>query len=298
MRGRAPEANPPQPIGADSGSIRGQTLAAARGAVIRGGVPANTFHSLRRLALVAALALCAWLPQLRAADLPRVLVCTRNGPTLDGKPGYVHQNIPACVAAIRAVADAAGLAVDVTDDPAVFTSDNLRRYRAVVLANTNNELFATPAQREAFQGYLRAGGGVAAIHSACGSMRDWPWFWSMLGGTFVRHPPFQEFTVQVRDRSHPSTAHYGASFLWNDEFYYLREMPTDLHVLLEGDLTTLKDPEKPAGEKGRPLAWCHEFEGGRVWYTALGHAAEAYADPAFRQHLLGGIRWAMGLAGK
>ena len=80
-------------------------------------------------------------------------------------------------------------------------------------------------------------------------------------------------------------------------------MAPGLHVLLAGDLTTLDDPDKPKypGEafgNEFPLAWRHEFEGGRAWYTALGHQSDHYSDPRFTQHLLGGILWAMGERGQ
>lgn len=231
---------------------------------------------------------------VRAADsTPRILLYTRNGLTLEGKKGYVHENIPSSVAAIKKLGAENGFAVDVSDDPQTFTDANLKQYRALVFSNTNNEIFDTPEQRTAFQRYLRGGGGFAAIHCVCGSMRNWPWFWAMVGGSFVRHPKLQEFTLFTVDRTHPSTAHLPATWRYTDEFYYLRDMPNDLKVLLDGDLTTLVDPKKPANEKTRPLAWYHHFEGGRCWYTTLGHRKESYSDPIFVKHILGGILWAM-----
>ena len=229
-----------------------------------------------------------------AADpLPRILLYTRNGPTLEGKKGYVHDNIPNSIVAIKQLGREHGFAVEVSDNPKVFSDANLQAYRALVFSNTNNEILDTEEQRGALQRYLRRGGGVAAIHSACGSMRNWPWFWAMLGGSFVRHPKLQEFTLLTVDRKHPSTAHLPATWRWTDEFYFLRDPPKDLQVLLEGDLTTLDDPKKPANEQTRPLAWYHHFEGGRCWYTTLGHRKESYADPIFVKHILGGILWAM-----
>jgi type 1 glutamine amidotransferase len=239
------------------------------------------------------LAVLATSASALAADLPRILLYTRNGLTLEGKKGYVHDNIPNSIAAIRELGATHGFAVDVSEDPQSFTLANLRKYRAIVLSNTNNQMIETEEQKAALQAYLRGGGGLAGIHSACGSMRSWPWFWAMIGGSFVRHPKLQEFTVHVVDRQHPSTRHLGATWKVIDEFYYLRDMPQDLSVLLQGDLTTLDDPKKPAGTR-HPLAWYHTFEGGRCWYTSLGHRKEVYNDPAFRQHLLGGILWAMG----
>lgn len=231
----------------------------------------------------------------RAAE-NRILVYTRNGLTVEGKKGFVHDNIASSVATIRQLGKDHGFAVDVSEEPTVFTEANLKQYRALVFSNTNNEILDTDEQKAAFQRYLRAGGGFAGIHSACGSMRNWPWFWSMIGGTFARHPKLQPFTIKVLDRRHPSTSFLGDTWEWVDEFYYVKEMPAGLHVLLAGDLSTLDDPKKPQDKPTFPLAWYHEFEGGRCWFTALGHKKEAYADPVFQKHLLGGILWAMGQA--
>jgi type 1 glutamine amidotransferase len=229
-----------------------------------------------------------------------VLVYTKNQVKNEaGKALYVHDNIPASVAAIKKLGEENNFAVDVSDDPAVFTDQNLKRYKALVFDNTNNEIFGNEEQKAALQRYIRAGGGFVGIHSACGSMRQWPWFWEMLGGKFLRHPKLQTFTIKVKDLKDPSTAHLGASFQWTDEFYFVDNMPDGLHVLLAGDLTTLNDPAKdkyPGKKFGDefPLAWRHQFDGGREWYTALGHQPEHYADPQFTKHLLGGILWAMG----
>jgi len=239
------------------------------------------------------LALCMTLGLSAFAGQPKVLVYTRNGLTTAGKKGFVHDNIPACVAMLQQLGKDNGFATDVSDDPAVFTDANLKQYKVIVFANTNNKAFETDDQKAAFQRFIRSGGGFVGIHSACGSERDWPWFWAMLGGTFVRHPKLQPFTIHVVDRQHPSTRHLGPTWQWEDEFYFLKEMPKDLHILLEGDLTQLNDPKKDPNEKTRPLAWCHEFEGGRCWYTTLGHKKEHYADPNLQKHILGGILWAM-----
>jgi len=250
------------------------------------------------------LTVCLGLTMLAALTVGaaenRVLVYTRNGPTDAGKKGFVHDNIAAASAAISELGQANGFGVDVSADPTVFTDANLKNYRALVFNNSNNKAFDTEEQKAAFQRYIRAGGGFVGIHSACGSERKWPWFWQLIGGTFKMHPKFQSFTIKVMDRQHPSTVGYPTeTFTWADEFYFLTEMPADLHILLAGDLAKLdfKDKAKCRTEKygdWHPLAWCHEFEGGRAWYTALGHDKKSFADPLFRKHILGGIQWAMG----
>ena len=226
----------------------------------------------------------------------RVLVYTKNQV---GTGLYVHDNIAASVAAIKKLGAENNFEVDVSDDPKAFTDDNLKRYRALIFDNCNNEIFDTEEQKAALQHYIRAGGGFVGIHSTSGAMRHWPWFWEMLGGKFLRHPKLQAFTIKVKDPNDPSTAHLPPTFQWSDEFYFLDNMAEGLHVLLAGDLTTLDDPAKdkyPGNKFGDefPLAWRHQFDGGREWYTALGHKAEYYSDPKLTQHILGGILWAMG----
>ena len=227
----------------------------------------------------------------------KILVYTRNY-TPDGK-GFVHDNIALSVAAIRKMGAENHFAVDVSDSPEVFTAANLKQYRAVVFSNSNNEAFASEAQREAFKNYILKGGGFAGIHSASGSERKWEWYWSMLGGTFNRHPKFQPFTVKVVDSRHPATAKLGASFEWADECYYHHKLNPDMHVLLSTDPAKIDDPKKatdaPETVAGAiPLAWCHKVGKGRSFYTALGHKKEDYTNPLLYDQILGGIRWAMG----
>ena len=106
----------------------------------------------------------------------RVLVYTRSF-TSDGK-GYVHDNIATSVAAIRRMGADKGFEVDVSDDPASFTDANLTQYAALIFSNSNNEAFSSDAQRDAFKAYIQRGGGFVAIHSASGSERSWPYFWT------------------------------------------------------------------------------------------------------------------------
>jgi uncharacterized protein len=223
----------------------------------------------------------------------KVLVYTRNG------KGYVHDNIPSSVAAIQKMGAENGFGVDVTDDPVFFTDATLKQYRALVFANTNNEAFHNDAERDAFKRYIEAGGGFVGIHSASGSERDWPYFWSALGGKFVRHPKMQTFEVRVKDPNSPVTRRLPATFAWTDECYYVDHVNPDIHPLLVTDPAKIVDPQKamyPGDRFGDslPLAWYHEFDGGREFYTALGHNKADYSNPILYDHILGGILWAMG----
>lgn len=220
----------------------------------------------------------------------KFLIYTHNG------KGYVHENISASAEALKKLCRENGYETEVSDSPSVFTRENLRKYVCVIFSNTNNEAFDTQAQRDAFVDFIHNGGGFVGIHSASGSERQWPWFAAMLGGRFVRHPELQSFTIKVIDKTHPSTEFLGDTWVWEDECYFTNNLNPDIHVLLAADLSTIEDDKKseyPGSTFGNyfPLAWCHEFEGGRQFYTSLGHKAEYYKNETFLKHLLGGIKW-------
>ena len=223
-----------------------------------------------------------------------VLIYTRNG------EGYVHDNISASVDALKKICAQLGVSCQESDDPSIFGDQFSRQFDAVIFSNTNNEAFENEQQKLVFKSFIQNGGGFIGIHSACGSERQWPWFWAMAGGKFVRHPPYQPFVIKVIDKNHPSTDFLKDQFEWTDECYYMNYLNPDIHVLLVADLTTIEDPEieiYPGNTFGDlfPLAWYHEFDGGREFFTALGHDEKHYEDEDFIRHLSGGIRWVLQL---
>ena len=226
------------------------------------------------------------------ADQKRILIYTKNG------EGYVHENIAASVAALEKICVAEGILTDVADQPEVFTPENLDRYDGIVFSNSNNEGFDTEQQKMAFQDFIRNGGGFVAVHSANATEREWPWYWALVGGKFIRHAPHQSFDVLVTDPDHLSTSHLPARWTIEDECYYSYQLNPDIHVLLSADMTTVEDKGKaeyPGETFGKqfPLCWSHRFEGGRQWYTALGHDPGFYEDSLFVQHLRGGLLWVL-----
>lgn len=220
----------------------------------------------------------------------KVLIYTKNG------EGFIHKNIQVSIDMLRAICEENELEYDVSEDPSLFTEENLFQYDAIIFSNTNNDAFDNDNQRLAFKRYIQAGGGFVGIHSACGSERHWPWFWKMLGGTFVRHCPYQAFDVKITDPDHLSTNFFAGDWKWEDEGYYLHHLNPDIHVLLSHDMTTIEDKGKtdyPGTIFGEvyPGAWCHEFDGGKEWYTSYGHDSKHYSDENFRKHIEGGILW-------
>ncbi len=215
-----------------------------------------------------------------------VLVYTKNG------KGYVHDNIPAAVACIQQLGKQNGFAVDVTDNPADFNDDNLKKYSSLIFTSTNNDVFDTDAQKVALMRYVQAGGGFVAIHSVTGTERNWPWFKRLVGGTFVRHANHQKFKEIVIDKSHPSTNFLPRIWERDDECYYIKEINPDIKVLAVHDLNSVDDKDKPEiYGQSFPSVWHHEFDGGRQWYTSLGHDIKTYSEPDFQKHILGGLQW-------
>lgn len=224
----------------------------------------------------------------------KILIYTRNG------EGYVHENIETSVKTIQELCLEEGIETVVSDDPSIFTPETLNEFDALFFSNSNNEGFETDSQRKAFQEFCRSGKGFGALHSANATERQWPWYWALVGGKFVRHAPFQEFDVVVIDANHPSTAPLPDRWTIEDECYYSFHLNPDIKVLLAADMDTVEDEGKdqyPGETFGNrfPLSWSHRFEGGRQWYSALGHSPDFYQDELFRAHLKGGILWILGI---
>ena len=203
--------------------------------------------------------------------------------------GFRHDSIEPGVAAVRSLGARHGFAVDATEDASAFTDRRLRRYAVVVWLNTTGDVLDGP-QQAAFERYIRRGGGFAGVHAAADTEYGWGWYGRLLGARFRRHPAVQPATIRVVDGRHPSTRRLPRRWTRTDEWYDFRAQPRrGVRVLALLDESTYA-----GGTMGgrHPIAWCRRFQGGRSWYTALGHTAESYSAPRFRAHLLGGIRWA------
>ena len=223
-----------------------------------------------------------------APQQPRVLVFTKTA-------GFRHASIPVAVQAVHELGARNGFGVDATEDAGDFSDATLRRYVAVVFLLTTGDVLDA-AQQEALRRYIRAGGGFVGVHSASDTEHDWPWYGGLVGAYFRSHPAIQRATVSVADRDHPSTSHLPARWVREDEWYNFAAPPPDaVRVLCLLDETSYEPGEGAMGAR-HPIAWWRPYDGGRSWYTAGGHTDASYAEPLFRRHLLGGIRYATGLA--
>ena len=223
-------------------------------------------------------------PPMAGDGQPRLLAFSR---TL----GYRHEAIPDAAAALQAMGKAEGYLVDTTGDPAVFTSANLARYQAVFFNHVTGEVLDS-SQREAFRGYIRSGGGFAALHAASAALETWPWYGGLVGAYFKDHSGVVSGSLRIEDRGHPSTAGLPADWTRVEEWYNFKTNPRPAVKVL----MTVDEATYAGGNMGtdHPIAWFHAYEGGRAWYSALGHTPESYRDSLFLGHLRGGIAYAMG----
>jgi type 1 glutamine amidotransferase/predicted dehydrogenase len=211
----------------------------------------------------------------------KILIFSKNA-----KYGYRHASIEHGVEKLKDMAMAKGYKVEATEDAEVFRDEYLQKVRAIVFLSANQDIF-NAEQEAALQRYVRAGGGVAGIHSATGVERGWHWFNKMLGATFVVHPPLQNGKINVVDKKHASTKHLPSVWNRSDEWYYFGPMKNPVKVLMRLDSTSFTSKYHT---QGYPSAWYQDFENGKVFYTAGGHSEKDYDDPVFMQHVWGGVQ--------
>ena len=190
-------------------------------------------------------------------------------------------------------------AMDWSWSTAPFDGD-LSPYAAIVLLNTSGEELQG-AQRAALEAYVRAGGGVVAVHRALvfNPRGDWPWYEKLVGRAFRTHPMVQTATVRIEDPAFPATFGLPARWIWTDEWYeFDAPLVPGLRTVLSVDERSYDPtriwPGQTAHGMGavHPVAWYHAYDGGRVFVTALGHTPELYEDRQYLDHLYGGLWWA------
>jgi uncharacterized protein len=203
--------------------------------------------------------------------------------------GFHHACIPVGIEAIKKLGEENGFSVDTTTDSLDFNLNHLKKYAEIIFLCPTGKVLG-PEQEQALKQYIEQGGGFVGIHSATDCEYDWPWYGQLVGGYFKSHPKQQEAKLLVVDKDHPSTSGLPDVWVRKDEWYNFKYLNPDVTVLIKID-----ESSYTGGENGNnhPMAWYHKFDGGRAFYTELGHTDESYSDPLFLKHLLGGIKWAM-----
>ena len=220
----------------------------------------------------------------------RILIFSKTA-VYSGKTSmYRHESIETGVAAVKKICTENGYSVEATEDASYFNEENLQKYSAVIFLNTTGNVLDHYQQAD-FERYIQAGGGFVGIHSAADTEHDWKWFHELVGGTFQNHPAICKADLKVKDKSHPSTSMLPDTWERTDEWYNYKSFYSGIKPLLHLDESSYE-----GGTHGNdhPIAWFHEYDGGRAFYTGGGHTKASFSEPLFLQHLLGGIRYAIG----
>jgi cytochrome c len=209
---------------------------------------------------------------------------------------FRHDSIPAGVAMFQQMAADNGWQMTHSEDSAVFNDATLSTFNVIIMFQTSGMVWDNDAQRAAAQRYVRNGGGIVAIHNATDMNieNQFPWWDQMLGMTMTQHSAIVAGTAKVADQAHPSGQ--GLPQRWNrtEEWYnFDRNARGNVHVLVTADETTYNPGSSGMGSD-HPISWCRNFEGGRLWATAMGHQASSYSEPLLRTHILGGVQTAAG----
>jgi len=240
---------------------------------------------LKISAFVCLTVLCAFLISATRPAKTKVMIFSKTN-------GFRHASIPVGIAAIRKLGEENNFDVDATEDSSLFRSDNLKKYAVLIFLSPTGKVFG-PDEEKALQQYMHSGGGYVGIHAATDCEYNWPWYGDLVGAYFLKHPKQQTAKFLVVDKNNPATSFLPDVWERFDELYNFKYVNPKIHVLIKIDEKSY-DPGDGAMGDFHPMSWCHEYEGGRAFYTELGHTDESYSDPNYLKHILGGIQWAMG----
>lgn len=212
--------------------------------------------------------------------------------------GWHHESVHYGVVALKELAIRNYFDVTLLENPKGFTDKYVEQFQVIIFLNTTANIFDS-AQEKVMERFIKSGKGYVGIHSASDTEYDWDWYTKLVGRMFYIHPVIQTAKLNIIDASFPGLQGFANNKLWTDEWYeFGPEKTTGLNYVLAVDESTY-DPKVQWGEKKatgmgklHPISWYHNYDGGRSFYTALGHLPAVYSDQAFLNHLYAGILWA------
>lgn len=250
----------------------------------------NFQKNLRSLLLLGLIACIGFWSCNSRSGKPKVLVFSKTA-------GYYHASIPQGIAAIQKLGDENDFEVDTTTQSEMFTEENLAQYSAVIFLSTTGDVLNNYQEAD-FERYIQAGGGFVGIHAAADTEYDWGWYARLVGGNFADHPGIndpnpnvQAGEITVVDAGNEATSFLPSPWARTDEWYSYKNMNPEVHVLLNLDEASYKGGMDMGDH---PIAWYHDYDGGRAFYTGGGHTDESYTEELYLKHVLAGIQYAIG----
>ena len=203
--------------------------------------------------------------------------------------GFRHKSIEAGVQTIMELGSKNNFIVTHTENSEMFSNESLKQYHLVIFLNTTGDVL-NEIEEKALENYIKNGGSFMGIHAASDTEYKWSWYGKLVGAYFLNHPKQCTAVIKRIVKNHMATKHLPKKWMRFDEWYNFKSISENIHVLL-----ALDESSYEGGKNGpfHPIAWSQEFDGGRSFYTGLGHTIESYKEPAFKQHILGGILYCL-----
>jgi uncharacterized protein len=212
--------------------------------------------------------------------------------------GWHHESLHAGVLAIKEMGAKNFFDVVLFENPNGFTDKYVEQFQVIIFLNTTGDIFDS-IQQKVMEKFIQSGKGFVGIHSATDTEYDWEWYTKLVGRMFHIHPAIQTARVNILDANFPGLQGFAGNKLWTDEWYeFGPEKTSGLNYILSIDESSYNakvqwGPKKGEGMgKLHPVAWYHNFDGGRSFYTALGHLPTVFSNTDFLDHLYAGIFWA------
>lgn len=204
--------------------------------------------------------------------------------------GYRHASISDGIEAIKAMGAQHQLQIDTSESAASMNTQNLKRYKLLIFLSPTGTNVFNQEQKQALQDYIRGGGRLVGIHAATDFCYEWDWYGKMIGAYFESHPKVQKVKLNLLSNHSKLLKGLPKQWIHEDEWYNFKQFNPEVKVLIRADETSYQGGKM---NNNHPVSWYHHFEGGKVFYTALGHTKACYQDPVFLQHLWLGIKWAL-----